>query len=61
MHWRKLGAGTPVIMAHKLAASPWLWRFVMPRIKHASCLVWEMIGYGGSIPQGANHNLSAEQ
>ncbi len=59
MHWREAGKGPPVVMVHGIATSPSLWRYVMPHIMNAHCLAWEMVGYGGSIPQGRDLNLSA--
>lgn len=55
--WVEQGNGAPVILVHGIPTSPRLWRHVMPLIQ-GQCLAWEMPGYGTSIPQGANKELS---
>lgn len=61
MHWRELGSGTPVVLVHGLATSPALWRHVVPQLPDVRCLAWEMVGYGASIPQGIDRDLSVAQ
>jgi pimeloyl-ACP methyl ester carboxylesterase len=58
MHWQESGQGLPVILVHGLLTSPSVWRHVIPRIKGGQCLAWELIGYGSSIPQGCQRDIS---
>jgi pimeloyl-ACP methyl ester carboxylesterase len=58
MRWVEQGAGVPVILVHGIPTSPALWREVMPRIKGARCLAFEMVGYGSSIPEGRGRDIS---
>lgn len=58
MHWQEFGQGPPVVMVHGLTTSPLLWRRVVPRITHGRCLAWEMVGYGNSIVQGRERDIS---
>lgn len=55
--WAERGSGAPVILIHGIPTSPRLWRHVMPLVQ-GRCLAWEMPGYGTSIPQGADIDLS---
>lgn len=55
--WVEQGHGAPVILVHGIPTSPRLWRHVMALVQ-GRCLAWEMPGYGTSIPQGANKDLS---
>lgn len=55
--WTEQGTGAPVILVHGIPTSPRLWRHVMPLVQ-GRCLAWEMPGYGTSIPQDANKDLS---
>jgi pimeloyl-ACP methyl ester carboxylesterase len=55
--WVEQGNGAPVILIHGIPTSPRLWRHVIPLVQGRS-LAWEMPGYGTSIPQGANKDLS---
>ena len=57
MRWQEQGEGRPLVLVHGLPTSPRLWRHVMPRVA-ARCLAWEMVGYGGSIPQGQGRDIS---
>ncbi len=59
MHWQESGTGTPVVLVHGFATSPALWRHVVPEVKDARCLAWEMVGYGSSIPQGRDRDIAA--
>jgi pimeloyl-ACP methyl ester carboxylesterase len=56
--WLEQGDGTPVILIHGIPTGPALWRHVIPRISGARCLAWEMVGYGKSIPEGRNREIS---
>jgi pimeloyl-ACP methyl ester carboxylesterase len=60
MRWEEAGPanGTPVVLVHGLPTSPALWRYVVPLIEGARCLAWEMVGYGDSIPEGHQLDLS---
>lgn len=55
--WAEHGAGAPVILIHGIPTSPRLWRHVLPLVK-GRCLAWEMPGYGSSIPNGMDLDLS---
>lgn len=55
--WTEQGNGAPVIFLHGIPTSPRLWRHVMPLVQ-GRCLAWEMPGYGTSIPDDANKDLS---
>jgi pimeloyl-ACP methyl ester carboxylesterase len=61
MHWQEAGSGTPVVLVHGFATSPSLWRHVVPEIRDARCLAWEMVGYGSSIPEGMERDISASR
>jgi pimeloyl-ACP methyl ester carboxylesterase len=56
--WEEQGDGTPVVLIHGIPTCPALWRHVVPRITGARCLAWEMVGYGASIPQGRDRDIS---
>lgn len=58
MRWEEQGEGTPVVLVHGIPTSPALWRHVMPRIAGARCLAWEMVGYGASIREGRDRDIS---
>ncbi|SFR66415.1 Pimeloyl-ACP methyl ester carboxylesterase [Marinobacter daqiaonensis] len=58
MRWEETGEGTPVVLIHGIPTSPALWRHVAPRIPKARCLAWEMVGYGESIPEGRDRDIS---
>ncbi len=58
MRWEERGEGFPVVLVHGIPTSPALWRHVVPRIAGARCLAWEMVGYGGSIPEGRGRDIS---
>jgi pimeloyl-ACP methyl ester carboxylesterase len=58
MSWEELGEGRPVVFIHGIPTCPRLWRHVIPRIAHARCLAWEMVGYGSSIPEGVDRDIS---
>lgn len=58
MRWHEQGSGVPVILVHGIPTSPALWRHVLPRIRGARCLAFEMVGYGDSIPEGRQRDIS---
>lgn len=58
MRWEESGSGDPVIMVHGIPTCPALWRDVAPLIEGRRVIAWEMLGYGASIPQGREHDIS---
>lgn len=58
MHWHELGEGMPLVLIHGIPTSPALWRYVMPLIPQARCMAFEMVGYGDSIAQGKDRDIS---
>ena len=58
MRWHQVGDGVPVVLIHGIPTSPALWRHVLPRLRGARCLAWEMVGYGASIPEGRERDIS---
>ncbi len=58
MQWEQAGEGPPVVLVHGIPTSPRLWRHVVPLVSEARCLAWEMVGYGGSIGQGRDRDIS---
>lgn len=58
MRWEESGAEDPVVFVHGIPTSPRLWRHVAPRVEGARSLEWEMVGYGGSIAEGADRDIS---
>jgi pimeloyl-ACP methyl ester carboxylesterase len=58
MRWEEEGEGTPVVYIHGIPTSPRLWRHVIPQVENARSLAWEMVGYGGSIPEGRDRDIS---
>src|SRR5918994_7044005 len=58
MRWFERGEGSPLVLIHGMPTSPLLWREVLPRIVGARCLAWEMVGYGASIPDGQERDIS---
>ena len=58
MRWEEAGDGPPVVLVHGVPTSPRLWRLVMPLVPNARCIAWEMVGYGESIAEGRNRDLS---
>lgn len=61
MRWLEQGAGTPIVLIHGIPTSPVLWRKVMPLMAGTRCLAFEMVGYGDSIPQGADRDISVSR
>ena len=58
MRWEEAGDGRPVVLVHGIPTSPALWRHVVPLVRGARCLAWEMVGYGASIPEGRGRDIS---
>lgn len=58
MRWEESGEGFPLVLVHGIPTSPALWRRVVPRLSGFRCLAWEMVGYGASIPQGRDRDIS---
>ncbi len=58
MRWEEEGEGPPVTFIHGIPTSPRLWRHVVPGVQNARSLAWEMVGYGASIEEGWNHDIS---
>lgn len=61
MRWLEEGDGMPVVLIHGIPTSPCLWRSVMPRLSGVRCLAWEMVGYGESMEEGINRDLSVQK
>lgn len=57
MRWEEEGEGQPVVFVHGIPTSPRLWRHVMPRVE-GRALAWEMVGYGDSIREGLDRDIS---
>lgn len=58
MRWEESGSGDPVILVHGIPTCPALWRHVAPLIQKRRVLAWEMVGYGSSIPEGRDRDIS---
>jgi pimeloyl-ACP methyl ester carboxylesterase len=58
MRWEEQGEGVPLVLIHGIPTSPALWRHVVPSISGARCLAWEMVGYGASIAEGRERDIS---
>ncbi len=58
MRWEESGTGVAVVLLHGIPTSPVLWRRVVPLVRRARCLAFEMVGYGASIPAGRDRDLS---
>ncbi len=58
MAWEEHGAGLPVVLMHGIPTGPALWRHVVPRMRGARLLAWEMVGYAGSIQAGRGRDIS---
>ena len=57
MRWEEAGEGSPVVFVHGIPTSPRLWRHVVPKVE-ARSMAWEMVGYGASIPEGRDRDIS---
>ncbi len=58
MRWEEAGEGPPVVYVHGIPTSPRLWRHVISQVENARSLAWEMVGYGGSMQQGRDRDIS---
>ncbi len=58
MRWEEEGEGHPVVFVHGIPTTPRLWRHVIPRVRNARCMAWEMVGYGASINEGWERDIS---
>jgi pimeloyl-ACP methyl ester carboxylesterase len=58
MRWEEEGEGHPVVFIHGIPTSPRLWRHVIPGVQGARSMAWEMVGYGASIEEGWDHDIS---
>lgn len=58
MRWEETGSGDPLILLHGIPTSPALWRDVAPLIEGRRVIAWEMPGYGASIPEGRDRDIS---
>ncbi len=47
-----------MVLVHGVPASPALWRHVVPRLEGCRRLAWKIVGYGASIPQRAERDIS---
>lgn len=61
MRWEEAGEGHPVVLVHGIPTSPALWRHVMPHVRGARCLAWEMVGYGESMAEGRDRDISIQR
>src|ERR687885_587293 len=57
MRCEEEGEGPPVVFVHGIPTSPRLWRHVIPRVE-GRALAWEMVGYGASIREGWERDIS---
>jgi pimeloyl-ACP methyl ester carboxylesterase len=58
VRWEEEGEGHPVIFIHGIPTSPRLWRHVIPRVRDTRSMAWEMVGYGASIEEGWERDIS---
>jgi pimeloyl-ACP methyl ester carboxylesterase len=58
MRWEEEGEGHPVVFIHGIPTTPRLWRHVIPRVRNARSMAWEMVGYGASIEEGRERDIS---
>lgn len=58
MRWEEAGEGSPVVYLHGIPTSPRLWRYVIPQVSEARSLAWTMVGYGASMDQGRDRDIS---
>jgi pimeloyl-ACP methyl ester carboxylesterase len=62
MRWEEHGPsdGLPVVLVHGIPTHPRLWRHVIPRVagSYVRCLAWEMVGYGWSMAEGLERDIS---
>ncbi len=58
IRWEETGEGMTVIFVHGIPTSPALWRDVIPLVRRARCMAFEMVGYGQSIAAGRGLDIS---
>jgi pimeloyl-ACP methyl ester carboxylesterase len=58
MRWEEEGEGHSVVFVHGIPTSPRLWRHVIPGVRGARSMAWEMVGYGASIEEGRDRDIS---
>src|ERR687884_959696 len=58
IRWEEEGEGVPVVFIHGIPTSPRLWRHVIPEMRDARSMAWEMVGYGASIEEGRDRDIS---
>ena len=58
MRWIDEGEGPVVVCVHGIPTSPELWRHVLPRLRGARAVAWEMVGYGESMSEGEGRDIS---
>lgn len=58
MRWLEKGTGPTVVFIHGIPTTPDLWRHVIPEITNKRRIAWEMVGYGASVEEGRNRNIS---
>ena len=61
MRWEEEGEGPPVVFVHGIPTSPRLWRRVVPRVRGARSMAWEMVGYGASTEEGRDRDISVSR
>ncbi|MDP8932015.1 MAG: alpha/beta fold hydrolase [Actinomycetota bacterium] len=61
LRWEESGEGLPVVFIHGIPTGPALWRDVIPKVEGAHCLVFEMVGYAESIPEGRERDISVSR
>lgn len=58
MRWEERGQGRAVVLVHGLPTNPTLWRHVLPLVRDARCLAFELVGHGASIQAGRMRDIS---
>jgi pimeloyl-ACP methyl ester carboxylesterase len=61
MRWEEEGEGRPVVFIHGIPTSPRLWRHVVAGVQGARSMAWEMVGYGASIEEGWDRDISVSK
>ena len=61
IRWEEEGEGHPVVFIHGIPTSPRLWRHVIPSVQSARSMAWEMVGYGASIEEGRDRDISVSK
>ncbi len=58
MCWEEEGEGHPVVFIHGIPTSPRLWRHVISGVQGAYSMAWEIVGYGASLEEGRDRDIS---